>query len=472
MKSILLNIAALLICLTAIADENQGIQLTGKDKDIAFSARNGDGVGGLLYACRGNPLEGALPQICSHRYEINPYCKIVPGTKILDVAYDIQYYYWDRDRKIGLVTDAGFFLYTQSHKYNARLILKDSIMMNDLIMTAANNNMSEYTLIQKKEDEDNMIVHYYKNDFPKPLHSTKLDIVPDVVAIHKNHFYVAGDKFEDGYSIKSYNLEDGIINTPIPLQPESFNVREMIIGKENIYLLSTPGDSMVTLTTINLNNTDVNIDVLDGESGTQVTANASDYHWGWWGDVTYPDIFYYKPGNQPDSSNYVISHGGGDTIFFNKPVDSYAPVPLAGGYYGFPYFHVAGDWKNGEIDSLHLSYWQTEIVTIPVCARPDFANQDLRHDFSSLENEADRVALIVYPNPVTNNALKIELHGLDKARSYSLEIYGYNGRLFQQVIHVNDDLYLPFSAYDPGIYHLVIRFQDGSTLSRKVVKSY
>ena len=472
MKTSILFFAFLLIGFNTFADESSTILVQSEDENITFAAKNGDGVAGILYICRGNPDEEAPPKICLIKGDPSvTLCRNIPGTKVLDVIFDHSYYFWDRDRKIGILSDSAFYIYTQ-HQSNPTIQIRDSIKMDQLEMAAGNSLMEDYILVQKIDDQNQRQLHHFKYDNSDHIQTINTDIVPEVHGIQNTQYFMAGINDEEEYYLTGYNLKNGSENFRIALGPLSYNLQEMLIRENNIYLLSTPGDSIITFTNVNKDDQSLQTEILYEHSGSRYTSSFPKHTGLYRQSIT---NFHFLPDSTPDTNDLIMSYnlpsGETDTFSFNKPINSYAPVPFAGGYYNFPFFHVGGEWVENEQDSLHLSEWESEIVSIPVCARPDFAFPDYRHDFSSIDEEAEKAFLKVFPNPVTNDELNIEIHGLDKTKNYQLQIFNNDGgKIFQQDVRVNDNIELPFADMKTGIYHLVFQFQDGSSLTRKVIK--
>ncbi|HEX5002204.1 MAG TPA: T9SS type A sorting domain-containing protein [Bacteroidia bacterium] len=331
----------------------------------------------------------------------------------------------------------------------------DTFLLDSIVNAIPTVNL--LCIIRSSAITDNFIV--FQPPSQVPLFSMTLNMKPGLLAVNFQTAAVAGTDTTGTVRLNTIDLSTGLVTHDTLLGPPADNpVR--IENNGTVTIASSPGDTLITATTYNLNTQAISYSTIYANSGF----NTGDFQFGY---------FHYQPltdpnGNNDDKKVFVYD------LFSMTPYNTFninrrlKHLIFTSSNYGY-YMHGVEEppLDNHVLVYNYFNYQPADSFYTPGPA--DFIVSDFRCFVSTPEYDDDLVKLKVYPNP-TNGMVNVEASGLICGRDYKMELMDNMGKIIvAETIHAKMYLEIPMKELPAGVYFLRIETRRGP-VSEKIVK--
>ena len=461
MKTILIFIY-LMVFGFAMQAQQQVLKSTD-GKDIRFYVRNVCQDYGQIIICDGNDSANLSPTIGSlgcygpqHFFQID--------SLLLFNRID----YFDIDETGGLTYDPKLMclgndslLLTYKINYSTycdspNVVGLDTIVTDSIAGISVSNNQLVYI---RNTSMTNNIFNLYSNPF-----SLRLNITPLFVSnLYDSHVAVVGlnQNNETELIIIHRNTQQILFDTvlsPFMSNPVALNFSDSY----HLYVVSSPGDSIVNLMTYDFINNTVNIETIYNGSGINVFAFSVYYG------------FIFQPStdtsiNSFDKQLFFFRYNTHALTNYNINKRLKVLVNPGGNHNQFSFLCAVEDLPSTNIlfvyDIFNLQLFDSLITD----ANPKFYRSDFRCPLSVTEYDDSKVEWLVFPNP-SNSEFNLAASGLICGREYKVDIIDITGRVkFETIVHAKTTVTLPTGKFLPGVYFIRIHSLKGLVV-QKIIK--
>lgn len=451
---------------SAEPERDQPIIISGDFESSVLKTANGCGTGNYLIPCTGDDGNGYAP-ILGSIGNGNPYGftfqDSIPGSEILGVAFTRAG--WPENTSlIGIggstypyvvVSDVGMFAYEIPGNFEpwsppvARINtvnIPNVRRMAKEITKTANDPLA--LLTRESGGQFRVRIYDYPGlteqfNFPSPVY-------PEIFEVSGNDLFITGVDTPGNHYLYHYSVVQDTFYQSYSLGPVQENPREIIVLGDSVFLLSTPGDTMTTVSMVSLSTGNISQVFGLPTSGARATHN----------EYREFRAFTFQP--LADTSAAMLDqqilvfnpeNNQLDTLLINLELDYFKQPEEA--FRSFGYFDIiwiGARWEVGN-DSVFIQQdWDQ--VKIQTSAKPDFINATYGCWVKIDENELTDIHFEFYPNPASEQ-VTIHLTGLHKGINYQLDILDTRGKVVHSTaFSAYEKVTLPLQDLPKGLYFL------------------
>lgn len=459
---------------------NSVLELDKPIENLFLQTANGCGIGNFLIPCLGDTQNKVPPTIGAlGGYSWDHYYRTLDtlqGKQIKGVFFPKNY---DQNPAIMgftysypycVITDTGIFTFRfiieNLPTDEQQLFPLDSFYIKKITLVPQDNRLNyklkSVVVIKKNLSDQYEIVNYSVPDFT--LQSSRIfPYEPGIASLYENHLFITGtDSFGHQHLFQYTDTLDSLIHA-YPLSDSSSNPQTFIQNDDSLFLLSSPGDSMVVITSINSQSFQTTAKAIYNQSGARATNN---YYKGF-------PFFTFQPKDSMLNQSILVYNPLADTYMdtlrINQPYQNFKSPQGEYGWFGIFSMGWIGTKKGKwDKDSVFISNaYETSTLKIEASANPSFINATYSCWYSVPEHPLERVEFRIYPNPAKQHAT-ILISGISKEKSYHFSMRDNNGKLVhKQTISAYQKLQLPANL-SSGIYLISLEI-DGYVLTKKLV---
>jgi len=445
---------------------NEAIIIEGEIGTSTLRAFNGCGIGNFLIPSTGDAAQGIPPVIGSiSGYSEYNVLDTIPGAEIKGVAFRREP--WLGNTSIisqhanqypyVVISDIGMFSYGISASffpYSEELIRLDTVLIPNIVKVAqettrdANNPI--VLLIENAADDYSVQSYTY----PELEEQANFDFhfEPEIFEVIEDDLFIGGLDTDGQQKIYHYSMVENTLYQTYTLDESASNEKEIIrSGDSLLYVLSSPGDSMTTLSTINLTDSTVYQSIINSESGIRATNNE------FRGDNFFTfqltaDTLAAELNKQILILNPLVNEV--DTLKINLELDYFKHPEIAVQDFGyFALSWVGAKWHENAPDSAYIDYY-SNVISFPTGEMPQYINATYGCWVGIDEPELDKIKFEYYPNPASSN-ITIHLSGLEKGKKYQLDISDNLGKIIYTThLEAYENIDLPLQQFAKGVYFL------------------
>jgi hypothetical protein len=446
--------------------EDNILLIESGNNQVVLRTANGCGIGNFLIPTIGDSTQGISPMLGmvseNSSYEV---LETVPGTQIKGVAFLRRY--WPENTSIisnygepyVVVSDKGMFSYsiiTINHLNIETIYKLDSIIIPGILKMAKQiTTQQNNPIVLLVEDvANNLHIKVYSYPNLQEQFSFNFHFEPEIFEVSNEALFITGRDTNGSYMLYHYStLQDSLI-AMYSLNDSVSNAQEILHIGDSIYFLSSPGDSIVVLSTINVSDSVLTQNTIYHKSGARATYNEYQNH----------KYFTFQPTSDiPDSvldKQILVLNPQTiqlDTLQINLQLDQFKhPIPNSSnaGSRGFSMKWIGAKWQNGISDSVFIAdaVYNNKIVRLQATAFPHYINATYACWAGVSENELDKIKFDVYPNPASSEVV-INLTGLDKGKEYTMNITDISGKLhYTTKLEACQKINLPIHTLSKGLY--------------------
>jgi hypothetical protein len=287
-----------------------------------------------------------------------------------------------------------------------------------------------------------------------------VNITPQKLTMTNQNAIIIGIGQNNEPRLNILNLQFGIVTKDTTMSMIAADPRELLSSSNGFQLISSPGDSIITLTNYIINTQILSTTILQPFSGLNTgTFHGSNFDYQQLDDTS---------GNNFDQkvqryNTFTMQHDATFDIGKRLRILRYASIES---YYTFIHavtdsIPMGGVW-------VYDAFNYTLVDSFATPAPPDFILTDHRCPTAIEEYDDNLVQVTVYPNP-TDGIININASGLICERDYKMDITDINGKIiFEKTIRAKTTVEIPLQNIQSGIYFLRIHTRKG-LVSEKIV---
>ncbi len=438
--------------------------IEGKIKKAVLRTSNGCGIGNYLIPSTGDtsnrpPLLGAIQY--SSMYNV---VDTVPGEKIKGVAFKRGG--WVTNTSIVsasnaqhpyvVISDTGMFSYKLSERFDT---YSDTVAKLNSVIVPGILKMAKQVTVDKTNPIvlliDDPVSTYNISIYSYPglqkQFSFAFPFNPEIFEVVDSSLYITGRDTSGAYMLYQFSsLQDTLLAT-YTLNDSVSNAQEFLTKGDTIFILSSPGDSMTVLSSVNMTDNTLSQGVIHQYAGARATHNHFKGN----------KRFTFQPSSAGQDSvlaKQILtvnpSTGQMDTISINRHLDYFKhPGEETTGFGPLTLGWIGARWKEGGSDTVYLGKDNVlnKIGTGPV---PRYINATWGCWVGISDNSRDKIRFEVSPNPASYK-VTIQLKGLTKGKQYKLRITDISGREYYKThLKAYEHIQLPLEELPKGVYFL------------------
>jgi hypothetical protein len=449
------------------SDSETPISLDSRINKVVLKTANGCGIGNFIIPSTGDTSQGIPPMLGSITQNWPSYTynvlDTVPGTQIKGVAFTRTW--WPTNTSIisassaaepyVVVSDIGMFTYWFDETfspYEGSLHKLDSVLIPGVLKMAKQitTNTTNPIVLLVEDTVSTYRIRVYSYPTLLEQFNFAFHFQPEVFEITENDLFITGWDTNSTYMLYHFSALQDTLYATYPLNDSASNAQEFLKIGDSLFILSSPGDSITVLTTLNTTDSTLSQSVVYPQSGARATYN----------EYQNNKHFTFQPTDSVlDKQILVLDPSTGqfiDTIMINMSLDWFKnPDPAYGGLGYFSMGWMGAQWETGINDSMFISdAYASSLMRIEAGAFPKYINATYGCWIGVHENELEEIKFEVYPNPASSEAV-ISLTGLKKGRQYTLTISDISGRVYYTTfLEAYQEINIPVDALSDGIYLL------------------
>lgn len=444
---------------------NQAIIIEGEIGTSTLRAFNGCGIGNFLIPSTGDAAQGMPPVIGSiSDYSEYNILDTIPGAEIKGVAFRresllgntsiISQYY--NEYPYVVISDIGMFSYRVSASfspYSEELIGLDTIAIPNIVKVAqqTTTDANNPIVLLVKNAADDYGIQFYTYPELEEQFSFSFNFEPEIFEVIENNLFIGGLDNDGQQKIYHYIIAENTFYQTYTLNETASDQKEVIKSGDLLYALSSPGDSMTVLSTIDLINLTIDQSIINSQSGIRATNN----------EFRGDDFFTFQlisddSGAELDKQILILDPLTNelDTLMINLELDYFKHPEVAVQDFGyFALSWVGAKWQENDADLAYIDYY-SNVISLPTGAMPQYINATYGCWVGIDEPELDKIKFEYYPNPASSN-VTIHLSGLQKGKKYQLDISDNLGKiLYTTHLEAYQNIELPLQQFAKGVYFL------------------
>lgn len=447
-------------------DSGNAILIDSKGGKVILKTYNGCGVGNLMIPSTGNADKGIPPLLGglsdgSYDY-VYDVLTAVTGSHIKGVAFKRlpwveNYIVIDSQEPYVVITDEGMFSYMlqmNSTPGNSYLYKTDSVFISGILKMAKQITVDETNpiVLLTEDAEDIFRIRFFSYPDLQEQFNIPFHFEPEIFEVDGNALFISGWDTSGNYMLYHYSAIQGTLLANYILNASASNAQEFLGIGNSLFLLSSPGDSVTLLSTLNKTDSILLQAVIYPKSGARATYNVyqNKKYFTFQPVSDFPDAILDK---QIMVLNPVTIQT--DTLLINLSLDQFQyPGDI---YSGFGYFSVSwigSKWVDGISDSVFIAGYGSVDIIVQTGAIPNYINVTYGCWGGVTKDETERIKFTAYPNPASAETI-ISLKGLEKGKEYILYITGNSGRVhYTTYIKAYQEIELPIKMLSKGVYYL------------------
>lgn len=441
-------------------DPNKVITIEGKITNAILKTSNGCGVGNFLIPVSGDSVQGTTATIGSLSDDsFGPTYMVldeIPGSEIKGVAFKKE---GDNNSLIEpyspyrVISNVGIYSYDlpdDFSPYYFSLSKIDSFAISG-ISKMASQTTTEPIVLYVEDALNQYSLQFYSYQNLQELYQVPFYFEPEIFEVTNEGLFITGLDTTGNYMLYHYSTTQDSLFGKYELNNEVANGQEILVFGESVYMLSSPGDSITMLSTLNLLDSSLVQTVINTQSGARATYN----------DYKNNKLFTFQsiediPNGFLDKQILLLDPltNDLDTLVFNLEFDYFKYPKEAGQGFGFYSLEWIGSKiYDGTSDTIFLSNY-SETKRIGTSGSPQYINATFGCWVSVHENELEEIKFEYFPNPASSQ-VTINLSGLQKGRIYQLKIIDNAGKVLHQTqLSAYEEIQLPLQDLVKGIYYL------------------
>ncbi len=447
--------------------EANTIVLNNQFTKATLKTSNGCGVGNFLIPVTGDSSQGQPPTLMALS-ENWPSDYIIldtiHGNKILGTAFKRES--WQENTSLIesnaqfpyiVISDLGMVSYSIPNDfdpYTTELNKIDSLLITGIKKVAKQTTIDISNPIALLISDSNNVYNVQLYSYPSLEEQFNFDLnfEPEIFEIDENNLFISGQDTNGIYKLFHYSTVEDTLYAEYDLNDFTSNAKELLkIGNE-IYILSSPGDSNIILSNINLADSILTQSVINSNSGARATHNE-------FKSVPY---FTFQPStdfmNESLNKQILILNpldNQIDTLFINLELDYFKypeEVSQAFGFYALSW--IGAKWNESVSDTVYFNIYSDLNIKINANGNANYINATYGCWLNVIENELDKIKFEFFPNPASSE-ITINLTGLVRGQQYKLDIVDSSGKLYHTTkLTAYEKLILPIENLANGIYFL------------------
>jgi type IX secretion system substrate protein len=442
---------------------NDAIIIKGEISQAILKSSNGCGIGNFLIPSVGDSSLGIPPTLGTLSNNWPEYFKIldtIPGTLIRGLAFKREA--WQENTSVittgiqtpyVIITNSGMYPYSISNDfspYSGELIQLGALPIPNIIKVAKQitTDVNDPIVLIVMDSVNNFNLKFYSYPGLQEQFSIPFHFEPEIFEVAEDALFITGLDTSGNYMLYHFSsIQDTLYGT-YTLNELAANAQEIITAGDSLFILSSPGDSITMLSTLNLIDSSLYQTTVYLESGARATYNEYENN----------KFFTFQP--LSDTSNAILDKqililnpvsNQLDTFMVNLELDYFKnPEPSFSGFGFYEFFWVGAKWQNGIADTVYINGYEK----IKTEGFPQFINATYGCWASTNENELEKIKFECFPNPASTN-ITINLSGLKKGREYKLDISDSAGRsCFTTYLQAYQKTQLPLQNFPKGIYFI------------------
>jgi Secretion system C-terminal sorting domain len=444
--------------------------INGKFNGSVLRTANGCGVGNFIIPCMGDSALGIPPIIGSFYYTYSELkfrvLDTIPGSKILGLAFNKSKGWYPGNTSLiqpfepyMVISDSGIFSYLIPVDYS----LDDydtieklySIFIPGIVKVAKQITLEKTNPIVLLMKDNNGKFKLRFIDYPglQERFNHDFHFIPEIFEVTKDNLFLSGRDTNGTYALYHFSTIQDTLYATYTLNDSVSNAQQMIKNGDSVFILSSPGDSIIILSILNLSDGSFTQTLIYGQSGARATYN----------EFKNRKYFTFQPIS--DTSGFLLQKQiltlntdtlKLDTFFTNLEMDYFKnPADMYMGFGNFEVEWIGAKWNGGISDSVYL-YSEYDTLKIKTWAYPNFINATWGCWVGIPKNELETIEFSLYPNPASSEVI-IKLSGLEKGRQYKLDIINNSGQLqYSTNLKAYQKIQLPLQHFSKGIYMLIL----------------
>lgn len=443
------------------------IVLSQKFTKAILKTSNGCGVGNFLIPVTGDSSQGqplTLIALSENWPLDHVVLDTIHGNKILGTAFKRES--WQENTSIiesnaqfpyVVISDSGMTSYSIPNDfdpYSIEINKIDSMVISGIQKVAKQNTIDISNpialLIKNSNDIFNVQLYSYPNF--EELFNFELHFEPEIFEVNENSLFISGHDSTGIYKLYHYSSTQDTLYSGYELNDFSSNAKELLkIGNE-VYILSSPGDSNIVLSKLNLTDSLFTQSILNSNSGVRATNN----------EFKNAQYFTFQPST--DSVNEMLNKqililnpldNQIDTLFINLELDYFKypqQVSQAFGFYSLSW--IGAKWEELASDTVYFNIYSDLNMKVNTNGNANYINATYGCWVNVIGNELDKIKLEFFPNPASSE-ITINLTGLVRGQKYKLDIIDSSGKVYHTTnLTAYEKLILPIENFASGIYFL------------------
>ena len=477
--SLFLTVFFLVVIMPTNVKSSENLILNGdQDDQLIMKTSNGCGIFNFFIPSTGDSSQGAPPLLGKLSLGSQNSYKIldtIPGTQIKGVAFKrrsgnpsiIDSY---SSYPYVIVSDSGLFSYDIEDGENVKKNEQNSIFIPGIIKMARQIK-TEPIVLMVKDDDHNYEVRVFSFPDLQEQFSFDFHFEPEIFELSSSSLFLSGKDTSGDYTLYEFSSSQDTLYNEFTLNDSASNAKEILKIRDSIFVLSSPGDTITVLSTINSTNGAFSQNIINTNSGARATHNK----------YKYEQYFTFQPIEDTMSSNLdkqILAldpvTGQTDTLMLNKRFDKFKyPPPYSRGFGQFSMGWIGAHWRNGSSDSIFISsYYNPDDIQVQTQtgAFPQYINATYDCSVGLSDNETERISFDVYPNPASSETI-LSLTGLQKGREYKLTITDISGKVYYNTdLKAYQEYTLPLQMLSKGMYLLNLHTGDNTITERLLVQ--
>ena len=413
-------------------DSNKAIVIKGEITNATLKTSNGCGIGNFLIPVSGDSLQGTgvvLGALIDNSSTSSEFVSLnqIPGTEVKGVSFFRTSFSQNSLIEPGqpyvVITDLGMYAYDFSDDFsfmNFDISKTDSIPISG-ILKMANHLSTEFDnpivlFTQDSLGEDS--IRFYSYPFLEEAFSTPFYFEPEIFEATEDGLFITGLDTTGNYMLFHFSTTQNTLLGKYLLDNDLANGQEILVFDDSIKILSSPGDSLTLLSTLNLVDSTLTKSIIYSHSGARATHN----------DYMNNKAFTFQlvddiPNEILDKQILLLDPLTDelDTLILDQGFDYFKyPVEQDQGFGFYPLGWIGFKDYVGMNDTLFLQRY-TSVNKAEVPGFTQYVNATFGCWVSVHENELKDIKFEYYPNPASNQ-VKIHLSGLTKGKQYNLKI--------------------------------------------------
>ena len=446
------------------------ISIVSGNNQVVLKTANGCGIGNFLVPSTGDTSQGIPPLLgtFSGSWSDSHYKVLdkVPGTQIKGVAFTRTG--WLENTSIVsainaqepyvVISETGMFSYRIDEHFSPEwdtIYRLDSIFIPGILRMAKQitTDKNDPIVLLVEDSVNNYRIRFYSYPDLQEQFSFDFHFEPEIFEVTNDALFITGRDTSGSYVLYHFSALQDTLLAIYTLNESASNAQEFLKTGDSLFLLSSPGDSIVVLSAINIADSALAQTVIYSKSGARATYN----------EFQNNKYFTFQPvADMPDSvldqqilildplTNQL------DTFLINLHLDQFKhPQPANSGFGPFSMGWIGAKWKDGISDSVFISdAYAADIARMQTGAFPQYINATYGCWVGNPENELDKIKFEVYPNPVSSEVV-INLTGLKKGSKYTLYITDISGKVhYTTYLEAYQKIHLPVQMLLKGLYFL------------------
>ncbi len=465
-------------------DKNAALHIEGEISELTLKTANGCGISYFLLPASGDQNQGIPATLGTIEEGFPDYTyhilDTLPGTDIKGVAFyrpgnapSTSTFFIDSSLPYIVVTDAGIITYELPVDFpgaNYSLEASDTLLIPGIKKMARPIKqlfgLTENPIVLLVSDSLNM--HQLRSfsypdlqeQFSLPFH-----FVPELMEVIEEEIFLTGIDTSGDYTLYRFDVLQGNLIQSVVLNDLAMNAQEILIDGNSLQLLSSPGDSITMLSSLDLLTESLTQTVVYSQSGARATYN----------EYRNSPYFTFQPlsdqtGNFLNKQILIVDPITAqlDTFLVDMELDYFKhpmEVPQSFGFFEYQWFGAS--YANAGQDSLFIKTYSS-LIRMETPGVPNYPNAAFTCFVSTQDLELEKIKFSCYPNP-TSTKVTIDLTGLTKGRNYYLDVLDNLGRIhYSTELQAYQNIQLPVNRFAKGTYFL--RLDTGKNIiSKKLI---